>query len=158
MTRNRSRLLHQPAPIAWSLLVAATRLLPTADQARYMEEFSAELVGIAEGGGSRRVQVTYAAHQLASAWRLRAERRGALAAAVPVPTIAGTIVFVAAAFSMGAAAILTFAVITANIRVTLILSEFAFGGLVLVSAVLFTRLVIARARAASRDNTPLGGA
>jgi hypothetical protein len=155
---SRTRRTRGPAPTAGRLLAVATRLLPPTDRTRYLEEFSAELASIAEGGGSRRAQVAYAARQLASARRLRTERHGALGAAVHVPTVAGIVVFVAAAFSVGGAVILTFAVITADIRLTLILGEFAFGGLALVAAVLFTRVAIARARrAASRDGTPLGG-
>jgi hypothetical protein len=55
------------------LLTVATRLLPPADQARYLEELRAELASIAEAGSNPQAQVTYAARQLASAWHLRTE-------------------------------------------------------------------------------------
>lgn len=63
-------------PLAGRLLAAATRLLPAGDRARYAEEFRAELWEIAHAGASRRrAQLTYAAQQVMSAWRLSAELR-----------------------------------------------------------------------------------
>jgi hypothetical protein len=55
------------------LLAAATRLLPSAEQVRYVEERRAELDAITAAGGGRRTQVAYAIRQLAFAWWLRTE-------------------------------------------------------------------------------------
>lgn len=64
------------APTADRLLAAtAPRLLPAADRARYGEEYRAELSEIAHTGAGRRSQLAYAARQLTSVRRLRAELR-----------------------------------------------------------------------------------
>ena len=63
------------APTAGRLLAATARLLPAADRARYGEEYRAELSEIAHTGAGRRSQLAYAARQLTSVWRLRAELR-----------------------------------------------------------------------------------
>jgi len=70
-------------PLAGHLLAAAARLLPASDRARYAEEFRSELAEIARAGAGRRPQLAYAARQLMSARRLRADlraprRRGAV--------------------------------------------------------------------------------
>jgi signal transduction histidine kinase len=61
--------------MARRLLAVVTRLLPPADQARYLEELCAKLASITEAGGSRRVQLVYVARQLAFSWSLRTELR-----------------------------------------------------------------------------------
>jgi len=63
------------APLAGRLLDAAAHLLPAGDRARYAEEFRSELAEIARVTGRRRPQLAYAARQVASAWRLRADLR-----------------------------------------------------------------------------------
>ena len=68
------------APTADRLLAATARLLPAADRARYGEEYRAKLSEIAHTGAGRRSQLAYAARQLTSAWRLRAELRAPPAA------------------------------------------------------------------------------
>jgi hypothetical protein len=66
----------QVVPLAGRLLAIATRLLPVRDRARYADEFRSELWEIAHAGaGRRRAQLAYAARQVMSAWRLRAELR-----------------------------------------------------------------------------------
>jgi hypothetical protein len=65
----------RPAPLARRLLLAAARMLPAEDRDRYAEEFRSELADIALAGGGRRVQLAYAARQLRSAPRLRADLR-----------------------------------------------------------------------------------
>jgi hypothetical protein len=63
------------APTAGRLLAAAAHLLPASDRGRYAAEFRAELWEIAHAGASRRGQLAYAAQQVRSARRLRAELR-----------------------------------------------------------------------------------
>jgi hypothetical protein len=66
----------QVAPLAGRLLAVASRLLPARDRARYADEFRSELWEIAHAvAGRRRAQLAYAARQVMSAWRLRAELR-----------------------------------------------------------------------------------
>jgi hypothetical protein len=62
-------------PLAGRLLAAAAHLLPAGDRARYAEEFRSELAEIARVKARRRPQLAYAARQVASAWRLRADLR-----------------------------------------------------------------------------------
>jgi hypothetical protein len=50
-------------------------MLPAGDRARYAEEFGSELAEIALAGGGRFAQLAYAARQLRSAPRLRADLR-----------------------------------------------------------------------------------
>jgi hypothetical protein len=63
------------APAAGRLVAAAARLLPERERAQYTEEFLSELWEIAHVGGRRRAQLAYAARQVSSARRLRAELR-----------------------------------------------------------------------------------
>ena len=66
----------QVVPLAGRLLAIASRLLPARDRARYADEFRSELWEIAHAvAGRRRAQLAYAARQVMSAWRLRAELR-----------------------------------------------------------------------------------
>lgn len=144
------------------LIRRAVRRLPTEVRSEWFRTFVTELPAILDDPAIRPVlrryarMLLYAADSIRGAWRLR----GALAAGASKPvSAAGAVISVAAAISVGSAAILAVGVITTDIRLTLVLSEFIFGGLMLVSAVLFIRIAIARARrAASRDDTPLGGA
>ena len=144
------------------LIRRAVRRLRAEVRGEWFRTFATELPAILDDAAIRPVfrryarMLLYAADSIRGAWRLR----GALAAAAPKPlSAAGAVISVAAAISVGSAAILAVGVITTDIRLTLVLSEFIFGGLVLVSAVLFIRFAIARARrTASRDETPLGGA
>lgn len=55
------------------LVAAAARMLPAGDRARYAEEFRSELAEIALAGGGRAAQLGYAARQLMSSVRLRAD-------------------------------------------------------------------------------------
>lgn len=64
------------ALLAKRLLTAAAWLLPAWERARYVEEFRSELWEIAHADGRRRTQLVYAARQVMSAWRLRAELKG----------------------------------------------------------------------------------
>ncbi len=76
VANRRRREASRVAPAAGRLVVAAAaRLLPTRERARYAEEFRSELWEIAHAGGRRRAQLAYAARQVMSAWRLRAELR-----------------------------------------------------------------------------------
>ena len=72
---RRERDSGRVAPIARHLVAAAVRLLPAGDRARYAEEFRSELWEIVHAGGRRRAQLAYAARQVMSARRLRAELR-----------------------------------------------------------------------------------
>lgn len=65
----------RPMPSAATLLATAVRLLPVRERARYAEEFRSELWEIAHADGRRRAQLVYAARQVLSARRLRAELR-----------------------------------------------------------------------------------
>ena len=70
------------ARIARHLVAAATRLLPSADRPRYLEEFRAELADLAQARCGRMAQAMYGVRLLTSVLRLRAElqaprRRGA---------------------------------------------------------------------------------
>jgi hypothetical protein len=65
----------QRSAAARRLGAAAARMLPAGDRARYGEEFRSELAEIALAGGGRWVQLAYAARQLRSAPRLRADLR-----------------------------------------------------------------------------------
>ena len=62
-------------PLAGRLLLAAARLLPAGDRARYAEEFRSEPTEIARAGAGRRGQLAYAARVVMSARRLRADQR-----------------------------------------------------------------------------------
>jgi hypothetical protein len=73
-------------PLAGRLLAAA-RLLPAGDRARWAEEFRSELTEIARAGAGRRGQLAYAGRVVLSARRLRADlraprRRGPVMSAV----------------------------------------------------------------------------
>lgn len=63
------------APSARRLVVAATRLLPAADRARYAEEYATELWEIAYAGAGRRQQIRYALRQFTCAPHLRSALR-----------------------------------------------------------------------------------
>jgi hypothetical protein len=81
--RAGGREVPRVAPTAGRLVVAATRLLPVRERARYTEEFESELWDIAQAGGGRRAQLAYAARQVMAARRLRTglrvpRRRGAV--------------------------------------------------------------------------------
>ncbi len=76
--------LPVPMLLAGRLTAVAARLLPSAERARYGEEFRSELAEIALAGGGRRPQLAYAYRTvLSAAWQLRAalrtpRRRGAV--------------------------------------------------------------------------------
>lgn len=59
-------------PSAGRLVVAAARLLPAMERARYSEEYLCELWDIASAGAGRRQQLRYAIHQLLRIASLRA--------------------------------------------------------------------------------------
>ena len=61
------RKARQVAPSAAGLLAAAARLLPTADRARYAQEYRSELWDLAHTGAGRIRQLRYALRQLRSA-------------------------------------------------------------------------------------------
>jgi hypothetical protein len=142
------------------LIGRAVRGLPAEARSEWFRTLAAELPAILDDPDVRPAfrrhtrMLRYAADSIRGAWCLRGMSAGA------VPTVAGAVIQAAAAVSVGAAAILTVGVITTDIRLTLVLSGFALGGLLLISAFLFARvIVIARARrAASPDDAPPGGA
>jgi len=72
--RGRSQ-LGETARLPGRLLAVATRILPPGEQVRYGEEFRSELAEIARAGGSRRMQLSYSARLVVSAWSLRTELR-----------------------------------------------------------------------------------
>lgn len=143
------------------LVRRAVRRLPTEVRGEWFRTFAAELPPILDDPDIRPAFRRYArmllcaADSTRGAWRLR----GVLAAAgLTVFTVASAAISVAAAVSVGSAGILAVAVVTTDVHLVLVLSEFTFGGLVLVSAVLFIRIAISKARrAASGGGTPLGG-
>jgi hypothetical protein len=57
--------------LAGKLIRTATSFLPAADQARYAEEYRAELWDLAHAGAPRRRQIVYACRQLGSSLALR---------------------------------------------------------------------------------------
>ena len=63
------------APRAADLLAAAVRLLPTADRARYAEEYRSELWDLAQSGAGRLRQLWYALRQLRRVLPMSAELR-----------------------------------------------------------------------------------
>jgi hypothetical protein len=63
-------------PMAKRLVTAAAWLLPAWERSGYVEEFQSELWEIAHASGRRRTQLTYAARQVMSACRLRADLKG----------------------------------------------------------------------------------
>lgn len=62
-----------PWTSAVRLTLVSVRVLPAADQARYAEEWQAELYELAFSGASRWAQLIYALRILNEAWVLRAE-------------------------------------------------------------------------------------
>jgi hypothetical protein len=64
-----------PGRAAGQVAGIAVRVLPAGHQARYREEFAAELYDVAEAGASRWRQLAYALRLLDRAWMLRAELR-----------------------------------------------------------------------------------
>ena len=70
-------------PSAAGLLTFAARLLPTADRARYGEEYKSELWDLARSGAGRLRQLGYGLRQLrqalAAGFALRSARRGSAA-------------------------------------------------------------------------------
>ena len=70
-------------PSAAGLLTFAARLLPTADRARYGEEYQSELWDLARSGAGRLRQLGYGLRQLrralAAGFALRSARRGSAA-------------------------------------------------------------------------------
>lgn len=61
------------APSAGRLLMAASRLLPPSDRARYAEEYQSELWELASAGASRAEQLRYATRQALRAAQVRGE-------------------------------------------------------------------------------------
>ncbi len=144
------------------LIRRAVRCLPTEVRDEWFRTFAAELPVILDDPAMRSAFRRYARMLLCAADSIRGAwfLRGALATTGPRPvfTVAGAMIPVAAAISVSSMAILAIAVITTDIRFTLVLSEFVFGGIGLVSTVLFIRIAISRARRETpRDDTPLGG-
>lgn len=68
----RKRLATAAALLAVVMACIAARMLPAAEQARYAEEFCAELLDMAEAGTSRWKQALYAARQVGRVPHLRA--------------------------------------------------------------------------------------
>ncbi len=145
------------------LIRRAVRRLPAEDRGEWFMTYAAELPAFLDDPAIRPVfrrylrMVLHSADSIRGSWR----HRGDLAAAglIPAFAVASAVISVGAAISVGSAAVLAVGVITADIHLTLVVSEFVFGGLALLSAFLFTSIAIARwRRTASRDGTPPGGA
>ena len=81
--RARGRRAAGVVPSAAGLLTFAARLLPTADRARYGEEYQSELWDLARSGAGRLRQLGYGLRQLrralAAGFALRSARRGSAA-------------------------------------------------------------------------------
>ena len=145
------------------LIRHAVRRLPTEIRDEWFRTFTRELPVILCDPDIRSAfrrharMLLCAADSIRGVWGLR----GMLPGAAPKPgtTVAGAFVSLGTAASVGSATVLVAAIITADIRLAIILSASVFGGLMLISAALFARVVVARVRrASSRDGAPPGGA
>jgi hypothetical protein len=143
------------------LVRRAVRRLPPEIRDEWFWRFAGELPAILDDPAARSAfrrharMLLCAADSIRGVWGLR----WMLPGAAPKPVrLTSAAVAVGAAVSVGSATVLVVTVITADIRVALALSAVIFGILMLISAVLFARVAVARLRRASfRDCTPPGG-